>query len=56
MLIILIVVATGIVFRDSSAGPDCILYCIILYVQTLDTEDIQLSWQCVIGEYVDKDR
>lgn len=56
MLTVLIVIVTGIVPRDSSAGFHCIMHCIALYEQTPDTEDIQLSSQGVIGEYVDKQR
>ena len=56
MLTVLIVIATAIVPRDSSARYHCSTDYIALYEQTPDTEDIQLSWQCVIGEYVDKQR
>lgn len=54
MLTVLILLATGIVPRHPSAGSHCIMHCIALYEQVPDMEDIQLSWQHVVGEYVDK--
>jgi len=43
MLTVLIVIATAIVPRDSSARYHCSTDYIALYEQTPDTEDIQLS-------------
>lgn len=56
MLTALIVMATEVVPRDSSAGSRCITRCIALYEQTPDMKDTQLSCQGVMDEYVDRDK